>query len=169
MLNRLRMRLRVARESRPGRVGRGPLGFTLVEMLLALGVVAVLATIALPSLTEALHRTRRIEAVAALAALQQAQERHRGTQEAYTADLELLGWPEGLSPSGAYALEVVQASETGYLLVARATAAGSQAGDARCGVLALQREGGFTARGSACSTCELAQPLADAARCWGQP
>jgi prepilin-type N-terminal cleavage/methylation domain-containing protein len=56
------MRLRVTRASRPGRVGRRPLGFTLVEMLLALGVVAVLATIALPSLTEALHRTRRIEA-----------------------------------------------------------------------------------------------------------
>ena len=148
--------------SRPG-------GFTLVEMLLALGVVAVLATIALPSVTEALHRARRIEAVAALAALQQAQERHRGTQEAYTADLEPLGWPEGLSPSGAYALEVVQASETGYLLVARATATGSQAGDARCGVLALLHESGHTTRGSACGTCELARPLADDARCWGRP
>ena len=34
-------------------------GFTLIEMLLALGVVAVLATLALPSLSEALHRTRQ--------------------------------------------------------------------------------------------------------------
>jgi type IV pilus assembly protein PilE len=144
-------------------------GFTLIEMLMALGVVAVLATLALPSLSEALHRTRRIEAVAALAALQQAQERHRGTQDTYTAELDALGWPEAQSPSGAYSLEVAHASETGYLLVARATASGSQAGDARCAVLAVQVEAGFTARGSACSGCTLAQPLSDAPRCWGHP
>lgn len=153
--------------ARPG--GSRRRGFTLVEVLLALGVVAVLATLALPNLGEALHRTRRIEAVAALAALQQAQERHRGTEAAYTTDLSLLGWPEGLSHSGAYALEVAQASETGYLLVARTTTGGSQSGDARCAVLAVQVEAGWTARGSACSGCTLAEPLADAPRCWGHP
>ena len=147
----------------------GARGFTLVEVLMALGVVAVLATLALPNLSEALQRTRRIEAVSSLAALQQAQERHRGTQDAYTTELDALGWPEGLSPSGAYALEVSQASETGYLLIARATAGGAQAGDSRCAVLAVQVESGFTARGSACSGCTLAQPLADAPRCWGHP
>lgn len=144
-------------------------GFTLVEMLMALGVVAVLATIALPSLTEALHRARRVEAVSVLAALQQAQERHRGTEAVYTDDLSVLGWPEGLSPSGAYAVEVAQASSTGYLLVARATPTGSQAGDVRCAMLAVQLEAGLTTRGSACGGCTLARPLADPPRCWGQP
>lgn len=144
-------------------------GFTLIEVLMALGVVAVLATLALPSLSEAMHRARRVEAVASLAALQQAQERHRGTQAAYTAELDALGWPEGLSPSGAYSLEVAHASETGYLLLARTTASGAQAADTRCAVLAVQVESGFTARGSACSGCTLAQPLADTPRCWGHP
>ena len=136
---------------------------------MALGVVAVLATIALPSLNEALHRTRRIEAVSSLAALQQAQERHRGTESAYTADLATLGWPEGLSPSAAYTLEVDQASETGYRLVARASRLGAQAGDARCAVLAVQVQDGRVTRGSACSGCELVEPLVDAPRCWGTP
>ena len=144
-------------------------GFTLIEMLMALGVVAVLATIALPSLSEALHRVRRVEAVATLGALQQAQERFHASEAAYTDDLSLLGWPDGLSPSGAYTLEIAQASEAGYLLVARATASGSQAGDTRCGVLALQLEAGLSTRGSACAGCALALPLADAPRCWGQP
>ena len=136
---------------------------------MALGVVAVLATIALPSLSEALHRTRRLEAVSALAALQQAQERHRGTGAAYTTDLATLGWPEGLSPSGAYTLEVEHASETSYRLVARAHAGGAQSGDVRCAVLAVQVGAGWVTRGSACSGCTLAEPLADAPRCWGAP
>lgn len=144
-------------------------GFTLIEMLIALGVVAVLASIALPSLSEALHRARRIEAVAALGSLQQAQERFHASEAAYTDDLSLLGWPEGLSPSGTYALEVAQASEAGYLLVARATASGSQAGDTRCGVLAVHLQAGLSTRGSACAGCAIALPLADAPRCWGHP
>lgn len=156
------------RSPRPARCA-GARAFTLVEMLMALGVVALLATIALPSLSEALHRTRRIEAVSSLAALQQAQERHRGTEAAYTTDLAVLGWPEGLSASGAYALEVAQADETGYRLVARATAGGSQSGDARCAVLAVQVQAGWVTRGSACGGCTLAEPLADAPRCWGAP
>lgn len=143
--------------------------FTLVEMLMVLGVVAVLATIALPSLSEALHRTRRIEAISSLAALQQAQERHRGTEAAYTTDLATLGWPEGLSPSGAYTLAIEQAGETSYRLVARAHASGVQSGDVRCAVLAVQVEAGRVTRGSACSGCGLPEPLADAPRCWGAP
>lgn len=147
----------------------GARGFTLVEALMALAVVAVLTTIALPTMTDALHRARRIEAVAALGALQQAQERHRGTEAAYTSDLSALGWPEGLSPSGAYTLEVAQADEAGYRLVARATAGGSQSGDARCAVLVVEVQAANTVRGSACSGCTIPEPLADAPRCWGHP
>lgn len=143
-------------------------GFTLSELLLALGVLALLASAALPPLAEALHRARRLEAIAALYAVQLAQERHRGSAGAYTPDLSLLGWPEGLSPSGAYRLEVPHASQTGYLLVARVRPGGSQSGDARCGVLALQVEGGVSARGSACTGCEPAQPLVDTPRCWSE-
>ena len=144
-------------------------GFTLPELLVALAAAAVLAGAALPPLAEALQRTRRLEAVSALYALQLQQERHRGLAGAYSADLALLGWPEGLSPSGAYGLEVAHASQTGYLLVARVRPGASQAGDTRCGLMALQLEGGHTTRGSACTGCQPTRPLADAARCWSEP
>lgn len=144
-------------------------GFTLVEMLLALGVVAVLATLAVPNLAEALQRSRRIEAVSALGALQQAQERHRSTEPAYTTDIALLGWPEAHSASGAYTLEVEQADDTGYRLVARARSPGPQAADVRCATLVVQVRGAVATRGSACSGCALAEPLADIERCWGAP
>lgn len=145
----------------------GHRGFTLVEMLLALGVVAVLATLAMPNLAEALQRSRRIEAVSALGALQQAQERHRGTEPAYTTDLALLGWAQAHSASGAYALEVEHADDTGYRLVARVQSSGPQASDVRCATLVLQVRGAVATRGSACGGCAIAEPLADTARCWG--
>lgn len=144
-------------------------GFTLIEMLLSLGIVAVLATLAAPTLAEALQRSRRIEAVSALGALQQAQERHRGTEPAYTTDIALLGWPEARSSSGAYTLEVEQANDTGYRLVARARSPGPQAGDVSCATLIVQVQGAVATRGSACSGCAPAEPLADAGRCWGAP
>jgi type IV pilus assembly protein PilE len=138
-------------------------------MLVALGVVAVLATLAVPNLSEALQRSRRIEAVSALGALQQAQERHRGTEPAYTTDIARLGWPDARSASGSYTLEVERADDTGYRLVARASSPGPQAGDVRCATLVVQVQGAVTTRGSTCRGCALAEPLSDTARCWGSP
>jgi type IV pilus assembly protein PilE len=140
-------------------------GFTLIEIMVALSIVAILASLAVPAFFESIRKSRRSEAMAALSAVQQAQERRRANTSAYTADLAALGVP-ARTANGLYNLEINSANASSYVVTA--TALGSQARDLSCASMRVQVVGANILYGSACSACEMADPLTDPKRCWNR-
>ena len=110
------------RGSRPRR------GFTLVEVLIVLGLLCILSAAALPSFQGQLARGRRADGQQALLALAQRLERHYGDRGTYVgAALGAGGVYPALSAGGHYGLSIVHQSADGYSLAA--TPQGAQAAD----------------------------------------
>jgi type IV pilus assembly protein PilE len=142
-------------------------GFTLVEVAFAVACAAILVSLAVPAYVEAVRKARRSDAFVALTAVQQAQERRRANAPTYTTDLQLLQLG-AQSPAGHYALDVAEASATGYTATATAVAGSPQAKDQRCSTLSVRLAAGHVAYGSACATCRPTEPPTDPHRCWGR-
>lgn len=140
---------------------RAARGFTLIEVLAALGIAGVLSSIAWPSFEGSLQRARRADATLAMAQLQIAQERWYANRGRYgnLAELRLAERSSG----GHYRLEVVAADEQGYTLLARAS--GAQARDAACRSLRLGLAGGVTTRESGADD-RVGNDEAANRRCW---
>ncbi len=145
-------------------------GWTLVELLVVVGVVSTLALIALPSWQAQVHKVRRLEAVEALHQVSLAQERWRAANATYSSDL---GHARGLAltaapsatwfdtPSGHYRVSVqTQAATARQRHAVTATAQGAMANDAVCRSLSLVVDAGVT-------TPE-ATPAVNTQRCWGR-
>lgn len=119
-------------------------GFTLLELVVTVGIVGVLATIAMPSWNHALHKARRSEARTGLLAIQHAQERFYLNHLRYSADLPGdtgLRLPEH-GESGDYLFQL-QTSSDGqqYRATATARAQGRQHGDRHCRVFVVDELG----------------------------
>lgn len=142
---------------------RAAAGFTLVELLIAVGVAGVLSSIAYPSFTDQVHRARRSDALVALVQVQAAQERWRAGHRDY-ADLASLGLPDA-SPAGHYRLEVRAPGDDRYEVLA--TAIGAQARDAACRHLRLVMDGANLRQASG-PDADTANPPAANRRCWAQ-
>jgi type IV pilus assembly protein PilE len=115
-------------------------GFTLVEAVVALAIAAVVAAVAYPSYMAQVRKSRRTDAVVALMQVEQAQERWRGANPAYAA--ELGAPPQGLglgsaSAGGYYTLSLSEADAAGYAVTATAVAGRSQAEDSGCTTLGV--------------------------------
>jgi type IV pilus assembly protein PilE len=118
-------------------------GFSLIELMIALGIAGVLSGIALPSYHQTLQRSQRQDARLALLRIQQFQERHFAVSDGGRYELSLQANAEGL----------------GYTAIARAR--GGQAGDRDCALLTLDQSG---RRGSGDASGRLLLP--DTGRCW---
>jgi type IV pilus assembly protein PilE len=113
-------------------------GFTLIEMLVALVLAAMLAALAFPGYRQVMHRTQRIEAHLALMRLQYLQERHFADHHAYASELRTDGSGNSLpiaaiTEDGNYELSMrLDAGGQAYVAFARARPSGRQAGDTPC-------------------------------------
>jgi type IV pilus assembly protein PilE len=140
-------------------------GFTLIELMIVVGLVGILAIVAYPSFQESIRKSRRADAIAGLSQLQQLQERFRGQQPTYaTAMASMPGPPPATSPERHYVLAVNAASANGYTMTATASASSPQYGDTKCRGLRVQMAGGTITYSSLNSVGDV--DAANANRCW---
>jgi type IV pilus assembly protein PilE len=140
-------------------------GFSLLELLIALGIAGILATLALPSYQQAMQRATRRQAHLALLQIQGQQERHFALHFRYATRLDGAAGAESLglqtlSDGGAYELHL-QPDADGLGYTAAAHARGRQSADQDCAVLTLDQTG---RRGSQDVQGNLRLP--DNSRCW---
>ena len=124
------------------------LGFTLIEMLIAIAIVGILSAVAIPSYNKSKRKTRRADAASAILQVQVAQEKFRGSCPFYaqslgtantcgtTAALSTVKAPTA-SDSGYYTMSIASSSATGNAYKIVATATGDQASDTGCTSITL--------------------------------
>jgi len=133
------------------------IGFTLVELLVAVLVVAILLTLTLPSYQQQLRNTRRSLAGAALLEAMMRQEQYFVEHKHYAGTLMDLGYPgepyaiDGAgnslpenAPDRIYLIHLAT-SESAFTLFA--TPQFDQAADNLCGILSLDSQGSKRAAG----------------------
>ncbi|MDD2760558.1 MAG: type IV pilin protein [Methylomonas sp.] len=141
---------------------REPLGFTLIELMIAVGIVGILAAIAIPGYQGSIAKSRRAEAKGDLLGLANAMERHFTENNSYCdaggdggsstcgGETNDTGSPSiypAQSPAegtAAYELEISVVTASTYTLTATPT--GNQAND-KCGTLTLTHTGEKSAEG----------------------
>lgn len=108
-------------------------GFTLIELMIVIGVVAILAAIAYPSYQDYLRRARRVEGQGTMMNIQSLEEKYRVNHPIYLGTLSSLG----TFTSAYYSFAISGTSGTAYTITATAT--GSQTRDAGCTTMTLNQ------------------------------
>lgn len=103
------------------------IGFTLVELMVAVVIVMILSTIASKMYSNHVRKGRRIDGINALLNLSLAEERYRSNNATYGTLAQVWG-AVSTSPDGYYTIAVTSNTAAGY--TATATASGNQANDA---------------------------------------
>jgi type IV pilus assembly protein PilE len=122
-------------------------GFTLIELMIALGVVAILAAIAIPQYNRYAYRARRTDGQKLLMAIANAEERYYAQQNKY-ADLQTIGFSttvNATSDSGYYTASVTPTTVNtfaaqGFTATATPVQSLAQKNDV-CGALSLTNAG----------------------------
>ena len=109
---------------------RRQLGFTLIELMIAVAIVGILAAIAYPSYTSYVQNSRRADGQGALQRIVLEQEKWRANNTTYSSTLANLGFSGTTSAEGHYNLSISSATGTGYTATADPT--GVQANDTTC-------------------------------------
>ncbi len=128
-------------------------GFTLIELMVAVGIVAILASVAVAMYTSQVRQSRRTDARSALLDLAGREEKLFSTTNAYSATPSDLGYgPVGtLFPivvgSGYYNVSVAIGTPPVTYIVT-ATAIGTQASDAQCTTLSVNQLGAQSSTGT---------------------
>jgi len=119
-----------------------PMGFTLVELLVALAIVGILAAVALPSYQSSVERSRRADGTVALTRVAALQEQWFFQFNVYTDDVTNLGSTDATltSPEGFYVITAAIAND-GSEFTLTATATGNQLDDVNCRVMSLAHTG----------------------------
>ncbi|MDQ3060288.1 MAG: prepilin-type N-terminal cleavage/methylation domain-containing protein [Pseudomonadota bacterium] len=122
-------------------------GFTLVELMIVVGIVGILASVAYPSFMSQIRTSRRSDAIVAMSKIQQAQERWRANNTTYASNTQMTTAPTanppglGLSATsegGYYTLAVSANTGSSYILKATAVPGKSQASDTGCTPLTIR-------------------------------
>lgn len=132
---------------------KGQIGFTIIELMIAVVIIGILAAIAYPNYADYVRRSRRADAQAALMQLRLAQEKFRANNTTY-GDGAALGYPRN-SDQGFYQINITANSAVGF--TATATPQNAQSTDTACGAANFR-------------VTEAGPDLGDAAKrtCWGQ-
>lgn len=149
------------------RSSQAPSGFTLVELMIVVGVASLLLAIALPAYQESTRKARRADGVAGLTRLQMAQEQFRAGSPSYAPSVPALpGSQAAFSPERHYSLSVDAASATGYTLTASAVAGSPQFADLKCRGLRVTMAAGNLAYSSVDASGSV--DTSNANRCWAR-
>jgi type IV pilus assembly protein PilE len=132
-------------------------GFTLLELMIVVGIIAILAAIATTMYTEQVRKGKRADARRGIAELQMALEKYRGYCPTYASSVpcldrdgdSVIGEPgEPVYPTATsiyYTFAISAASATGYTITA--TRAGTMTGDPKCGNFTLVNAAGTPTQG----------------------
>jgi type IV pilus assembly protein PilE len=130
------------------------LGFSLLELMMALAIFSIIAGISLGTYQQYLHKSRRTDGQTSLISLQLAQEQYRANCLQYAttlasnsncnSDSHYTLSASAISPNHYYQLSIQSANATSYMLTATAT--GIQLGDSNCQVLSIDQAGNKSAR-----------------------
>lgn len=131
-------------------------GFTLMELMIAVGIIGILSAIAYPSYKEYVMKGRRADAKSGLLRVQLAQEKYRANNVSY-GTLAQIGLGTS-SPDNHYTIAVANPSATNY--TATATPTGLQTGDS-CGTFAANMAGKTTSASVQTTDAKVSE-------CWGQ-
>lgn len=124
-------------------------GFTLVEVLVTMGIVGLIAAIALPSYRQSIRKSNRSDAQITLSRLATLEERYYFGNNSYTSDFADIvtgvtsGDPVNSDANHYTIVLTLTGSGTGWSMTA--TAIGDQAGDTDCAKLTLTSVGAKTA------------------------
>ncbi len=116
---------------------KSSIGFTLIEIMIAIAIVAILAAIAVPNYTTYITQSRRNEAQTNLLSIQAEYEQYFAQNNAYPTSNTLPGG--GAIPSTTYYKYSSTTTTTTYTLTAQAT--GSQANDTQCATMTINNTG----------------------------
>jgi len=123
------------------------LGFTLLELMIAVAIVAILAAFAFPAYQEQVDKTRRADGKALLTNMAQQLERCYTKYLQYNnAGCPITNGTTQQSEDQFYSVTVAGATATTFSLTA--IPQGVQAGDTRCGNLTLDQTGAQTFSGT---------------------
>lgn len=146
--------MRAIESSRTTGRGRRARGFTLIELMVVVGIVAILVAIAVPSYSFAVRKGKRGQAKADLVELAQRAERFRTINNTYSGFWATVDTDDRNSPrQGDVAYQITEV-ETATTFTLTATPQGGQAEDTRCMTLTLNQLGQKTESGTATDISE---------------
>ena len=125
-------------------------GFSLIELLIVVGVIAILAAIAYPNYRDYVINSRRAAAAACLQEKAQQMERFYTTNLTYTGAPNPGGCDPEINDFYTFGFDGTPAART-YTLQAAPT---SRQNDPKCGTLKIDAQGTRTAGGTATSATE---------------
>lgn len=126
-------------------------GFTMIEVVIVIGILGIIVAVGYPSYLGYMEKTRRIEAKTLLSEVSGELQRFQTENNTFTDDLTELGYPSAtvLSETGLYSLAVSNATANSFLLTAAPVVGKAQENDDDCGSFTVNSVGVKAVTGTA--------------------